>query len=136
MATVPASQVLIPSLSQSKEKRERVGLWTNIPTLQKKGNVGNIQQKPLVRSEKEQRIRQCTTGILLGTKNIKTLYRTGSLIMFTQQSLHHKLHITATQTTRWHNKRVHKNTRFLFVVGMKGENISMWEHFLLKRSTK
>jgi len=45
--------------------------------------------------------------------------------MFTQQSLHHKLHITATQTTKWHNKRVHKNTRLLFVVGMKGENMSM-----------
>jgi len=59
-----------------------------------------------VRSEKGQQIRQNTTRMLPGTWNVRTLFRTGSLIMFTQQSLHHKLDITATQTTRWHNKHV------------------------------
>ena len=49
---------------------------------------------------------QCATGMLRGTWNVRTLFRTGSLIIFTQQSLHHKLNITAAETTRWHNEHM------------------------------
>jgi len=51
---------------------------------------------------------------------------TGSLIMPTQQLIHYNLDITAVQTTSWQDKHNgYKNTKFLFVVGKKGENMSM-----------
>ena len=133
MGTVPTFQLLswqlclnfrcwFPACPNPRKKRGGLDLGQTFPHC-KKRNVGHNQQKPPVRSEKVQQISQCTTHLLSGTWNVRTLFRTGSLIMFTQHSLHHKLDITATQTTRWHNEHVSTKMQNFFCCVKEG-----WKH--------
>jgi hypothetical protein len=51
----------------------------------RKGDVEKIQETPQIYSQKRQWIKQRKTGMLTGTWNVRTLFRIGSLLMFTHQ---------------------------------------------------
>jgi hypothetical protein len=94
--------------------------------LRKKGIVEKNQRKPRISLEKRQ-IRQCKTDMLIGSWNVRTLYRNSSIIMFTQQLMQYNLDITAIQETRWQDKHIMdtKTHTLSFLVGKKGENMNM-----------
>jgi exonuclease III len=64
--------------------------------------------------------------MLIGSWNVRTLYRTGSIIMLTQQLIHYNLDITAIQETRWQDKYImDTKTHTFFLSRKEGENMNM-----------
>jgi exonuclease III len=57
--------------------------------------------------------------MLIGSWNVRTLYRTGSIIMLTQQLIQYNLDIAAIQETRWQDKHIMDTKTYTFFLGGK-----------------
>jgi exonuclease III len=57
--------------------------------------------------------------MLIGSWNVRTLYRTGSIIMLTQQLIQYNLDIAAIQETRWQDKHIMDTKTYSFFLSGK-----------------
>lgn len=93
-----------------------------------------IQEKPQIYSQKRQRIKERKSGVLTGSWNVRTLFRIGSILMFTHQLIWYNVEISAIQGTRLQGQHIiETKARTFFAVGKRRENIVYGVAFVVKR---
>ena len=81
------------SWSHAQEEEKGLDMVLSSPR-NKKGIIEKIQGNSLVSSEKQRRIRQYKTGMLIGFQNTRTLFRTLSITTLAQQLIRRESQLT------------------------------------------
>jgi hypothetical protein len=129
----PRPQLLIPKWSQL-QTMEKGRTWCFDLHSIRKESVEKIQEKPQIYSQKRQRIKERKSGVLTGSWNVRTLFRIGSILMFTHQLIWYNVEISAIQGTRLQGQHIiETKARTFFAVGKRRENIVYGVAFVVKR---
>ena len=130
----PRPQLLIPKWSQVQTMEKGWTWHFHLHSIRKKVWRRFKRSLRYIHKKKRQRIKQRKTGVLTGSWHVRTLFRIGSILMFTHQLIWYNVEMSAIQETRLQRQHIiETKARTFFVVGKRRENNEYGVAFVVKR---